>query len=87
MATTELSVLPHGTRIRVRRGAFPMDPELVGRTGAVVEHSTYYPHKVEVTLDGEPQVRAFAPGELEVVSGPEALPPDRAEAKKRLARP
>ena len=87
MSITELSVLPHGTRVRVQRGRYPMDPEMVGRTGRVVEHSMYFPHKVEVSLDGDPQVRTFAPTELTVVSAPEALPPDRAEAKKRLARP
>jgi hypothetical protein len=87
MAITELSVLPHGTRVKIRRGGFPSDPALLGRTGTVVEHSTYFPHKVDVALDGEARVRTFAPAELDVVSGPEALPPDRADAKKRLARP
>jgi hypothetical protein len=87
MAITELSVLPHGTRVKVKRGPFPADPALVGRTGMVVEHSTYYPHKVGVTLDGDPRIRTFAPTELEVLEGPEALPADREAAKKRLARP
>lgn len=87
MAITELSVLPHGTRVKVKRGQFPTDPALVERLGTVVEHSVYVPHKVEVTLDGETTLRAFAPAELSVVSGPEALPRDREAAKARLARP
>ncbi len=87
MAITELSVLPQGTRVKVIRGPFPADPELVGRSGTVVAHSTYYPHKVEVTLDGDPEVRAFGPVELEVLEGPAAIPADREAAKKRLVRP
>ncbi|MFW6330322.1 MAG: hypothetical protein ACOC3J_01220 [Gemmatimonadota bacterium] len=87
MAITELSVLPHGTRVKVIRGPFPSDPALIGRVGTVVEHSTYYPNKVELSLDGDPRIHTMATSELEVVEGPEAIPPDRAEAKKRLARP
>lgn len=87
MAITELSVLPHGTRVKVIRGPFPSDPALLGRTGTVVEHSTYFPHKVELSLDGDPRIRVVAASELEIVSGPEAIPPDQAAAKKRLARP
>lgn len=87
MSITELSVLPHGTRIEVKRGRFPADPELVGRTGVVVEHSQYFPHKVSVSLDGDPEIHTFAPDEVDLVSAPAALPEDKAEAKKRLARP
>lgn len=90
MSITELSMLPHGTRVKVKRGNFPTDPELVGRTGVVVEHSPYYPHKIEVSLDGDPRVHTFAPDEIEVVSEPEeldALPEDRKEARRRLVRP
>lgn len=87
MSVTEYSVLPHGTRVRVKRGRFPADPERVGRTGVVVEHSPYYPHKIDVSLDGDPRVHTFAPSEVELVSAPPALPGDKAAAKKRLARP
>lgn len=87
MAITEFSVLPHGTRVRVKRGPFPADAALLGRAGTVVEHSQYYPTKIEVTLDGEARIRTFAPGELDVVEGPEAIPPDQEAARKRLARP
>ena len=87
MSITELSVLPRGTRVQVRRGRFPTDPSLVGRTGTVLEHSVYLPQKVDVTLDGDPRFRAFAVDELEVVEGPPSIPPEQAEAKKRLARP
>lgn len=87
MAITELSVLPHGTRIRIRRGPFPTDRALLGQLGRVVDHSPYFPHKVGVVLDDDPRVQIFSPTELEVVEGPEAIPPDQEAAKKRLARP
>ena len=87
MAITEFSLIPVGARVKVRRGRFPMDPGLLGRTGTVVENSQYYAHKVSVTLDGDPEVRVFAPGELETLEGPAALPPDHQEARKRLSRP
>lgn len=87
MAITEFSVLPHGTRVRIKRGPFPTDRALLGQMGTVVEHSPYYPHKVEVTLDGGQKIHTFAPGELDVVEGPEAIPPEREAAKKRLVRP
>lgn len=87
MSITELSVLPRGTRVKIRRGQFPPDPAVVGLEGIVVEHSQYYPHKIEVSLDGDPSIHTFAPDEVEIVSAPEALPPDREDAKKRLARP
>lgn len=87
MSITELSVLPHGTRVKVRRGQFPTDPALVGQTGVVVEHSPYYPHKISVSLDGNPRIHTFAPDEVELVSAPAAVPAAQADAKKRLARP
>ncbi|MGK7312527.1 MAG: hypothetical protein ACN0LA_09855 [Candidatus Longimicrobiales bacterium M2_2A_002] len=87
MSITELSVLPRGARVEIRRGRFPADPALVGREGLVVEHSQYFPHKVSVSLDGDPTIHEFAPDEVEVVSAPDALPADKRAAKKRLARP
>lgn len=87
MAITEFSVLPHGTRVRIKRGPYPTDAALLGRTGTVVEHSQYYPNKVEITLDGEAKIRTFAPVELEIVEGPEAIPPEQEAAKNRLVRP
>lgn len=87
MSITELSVLPHGTRVRIQRSALPSAPHLVGRMGTVVEHSVYFPRKVAVELDGDAEIRTFAPVELEIVDGPEAIPLDRETAKKRLSRP
>lgn len=87
MSVTELSVLPHGARVKVRRGPYPSDPALLGQVGTVVEHSVYFPTKVSVTLDGEPSIRTFATAELEVVDGPEAIPPDREAGRQRLVRP
>lgn len=87
MAITDLSVLPVGTRVRIQRSTIPSNPGLIGRPGTVVEHSMYFPNNVGVVLDGEPEIRTFAPAELEILEGPEAIPPDRDAARKRLSRP
>ena len=87
MSITEYSVLPHGTRVRVKRGRFPTNADLVGREGLVVEHTQYFPHKITVSLDGDPALHTFPPDEIELVSAPAALPKDKELAKKRLARP
>lgn len=64
---------PRGTRIRVERGRYPLDPDLVGRTGVVYDTSPYRPGKYEVVLDGESGVREFAEEEL-APAGDEAVP-------------
>jgi hypothetical protein len=87
MAITESSIIQRGTRVRIRRGALPTDPALVGREGLVVMNSQYDPRKVDVVLDGDPQIRSFTPAELELLTGAEALPPDVEAARKRLSRP
>lgn len=87
MAITERSIIPPGSRVEVTRSRIPTDPALVGRKGTVVMNSQYYPTKVEVQLDGDPEIRAFAPEELLVAATPAALPPDEVAARKRLARP
>jgi len=84
--TVPIAVIPMGARVRVRRSQFPTDPSLLGRTGTVVEASEYNPARYGVALDGEPQVRVFALGELEIVQY-EALPPERQQAKQRRALP
>jgi hypothetical protein len=78
--------LPAGTRVQIRRGTRPMDPVLVGRTGIVVEADHYRPDRLGVVLDGEGQVRVFAPGELEVTSAV-PLPPESQAAKRLRALP
>lgn len=87
MAITEFSLIPVGARVKVKRGRFPVDVALLGRMGTVVENSQYNAHRVSVTLDGDPEIRVFGPGELEVLEAPAALPADHQEARKRLARP
>jgi hypothetical protein len=87
MSVTESSVIQTGTRVRVRRGDVPVDTTLPGREGVVLVHSPYSPSRVEVSLDGESEIQVFMPSELELLSGPEALPPDQQAARKRLARP
>lgn len=81
-----LAVLPIGARVRVRRGALPIDSRLLGRTGVVVESSEYSPNAYGVTLDGETQVRVFQPSELEMIEQ-RLLPPEQRAAKQRPALP
>ncbi|CAN5801198.1 hypothetical protein BH23GEM11_BH23GEM11_04570 [soil metagenome] len=56
---------PQGTRIRVRKGRFPMDPALPGRTGIVLHPDRLVPSKLGVQLDGETRLRTFVEDELE----------------------
>jgi hypothetical protein len=56
---------PQGTRVRVRRGRWPMDPALIARTGLIVETDDYRPQRYGVVLDEEDEVREFAEDELE----------------------
>jgi hypothetical protein len=65
-----------GTRIRVRRGRFPMDPTLIGRTGLIVETDDYRPLRYGVVLDEEVEVRELNEDEIEPIA--EAKPPERA---------
>jgi hypothetical protein len=81
-----MAILPEGTRVRVRRGALPQDPALLGRTGTVVAASEYRDNAVGVVLDGDAAERWFMPGELEVVTEV-ALAPERESAKRRPALP
>lgn len=60
-------IFPQGTRVRVKRGRFPMDSTLVDRTGLVVQVDDHRPERFGVVLDGEEEVRDFAEDELEVV--------------------
>lgn len=55
---------PVGSRIEVRRGSFPMDPELIGRRGLIVEVDEYRQGRYGVQLDGEEKLRDFAEDEL-----------------------
>lgn len=66
-------IYPQGTRVRVQRGHFPMDPGLVGRTGLVVQVDDHRPRRFGVVLDGEEEVRDFAEDELEKVEGAGSL--------------
>jgi len=54
-----------GLRVRIRRGSFPMGPDMVGRAGLIVAPHSYEPIRYGVTLDGETEVRDFAEDELE----------------------
>lgn len=78
--------IPEGTRVKIKRGIFPLDPALVGRTGVVVGASEYQVQNVAVALDDSAEVRHFNPVELEVTTQP-ALPPDREAAKQRRSLP
>lgn len=80
------ALIPQGSRVRIQRGGLPLDPGAIGREGTVVESSEYQAHRYGVILDGEEEIRIFAPNELERIEG-YVLPPDRAAAKTRLALP
>lgn len=85
MAVT-IALVPSGARVKVKRGALPLDPRLVGLTGTVVGASEYHPTRVDVSLDGTGEIRAFSPMELQVLE-PLELSEDRIRAGRRLARP
>jgi hypothetical protein len=59
---------PQGTRVRVRRGRYPLDSALVGRTGLVVETDDYRPQRYGVVLDEETDQREFHEDELEPIT-------------------
>jgi hypothetical protein len=61
------SRLPQGTRVRVRRGRYPLDPSVIGRTGLVVETDDYRPDRYGVVLDEETGQREFNEDELEAL--------------------
>ncbi|MEJ2187062.1 MAG: hypothetical protein P8Z36_14190 [Gemmatimonadota bacterium] len=86
MSITERSLLQQGTRVKIRRAEMPLESGVVGRTGMVVDSDPYRPNRYGVILNGETQVRYFAPQELEHAE--QALvEPDQSSARKRLARP
>ena len=60
-----ISRIAQGTRVRVRRGRYPLDPRLIGRTGLVVETDDYRPERYGVVLDEETDQREFNEDELE----------------------
>jgi len=84
--TVPIALIPEGTRVRVRRSVLPLDPQAVGRTGTVVDSSEYHMHCCGVVLDGEEELRYFAPNELEVVDALQPAP-EREAAKQRRALP
>lgn len=63
--TLHAALFPQGTRVRVRAGRLPMDPELPGKLGTVVATDDYRPGHYSVLLDGESDARTFAQDELE----------------------
>ena len=60
----ETSRYAEGTRVEIERGSYPLQEELIGRTGLVVEVDPYRPRRYGVQLDGEEEVRDFAEDEL-----------------------
>jgi hypothetical protein len=63
--TLHVPVFPQGSRVRTRRGRFPMSAERMARTGIVVEVDDYRPDRYGVVLDGEEEVLDFTTDELE----------------------
>lgn len=87
MATTAGSLIPEGRRVRVKRGPYPLDPDIVGRTGTVMDATPYRARSYAVVLDGSSDPRMFAREELEAIEPPELFAPDRKAAKRRLPLP
>ena len=63
------AVYSPGMRVKIRRGAFPMDDTLVGSTGLIIVVDGFTPIRYGVTLDGESEVREFSEDELEPYAG------------------
>ena len=63
-----ISVYPQGARVRVRRGRYPIDPRLVGKTGLIVDTDDYRPGRYGVVLDEETDQREFTEDEIEPLS-------------------
>ena len=79
-----IHLYPQGTRVRIRRGDFPIDPTLEGREGTVLLLEGRVPGRYHVQLDGEDRFRAFDESELEPLRGPGS---DDTEATAEAATP
>jgi hypothetical protein len=53
----------------IRRGYFPLDEALVGRTGLIIQVDGFTPIRYGVTLDGEGEIREFSEDELAPLAG------------------
>lgn len=69
----KIQLYPQGTRVRVKRGAYPIDPTLVGREGMVVHLHRNVPVRYGVELDGEDSLRSMDESELEPITSPAGL--------------
>jgi hypothetical protein len=63
----KIQVHPQGTRVRIVRGRFPLDPSAEGRTGIVVHLLPGGGDRYGVQLDGESRISVFAEDELEAI--------------------
>ncbi len=71
---------PEGTRVTIRRGSLPIDPQILDRRGTIVRHDLGLPGRYFVQLDREPTLRRFSEDELApAVEGP--LAEQEAQAK------
>jgi hypothetical protein len=64
---------PQGTRVRVRRGDYPIAADLEGREGTVVSLHRTRGSRYNVQLSDEEGLLAFDESELEVVTARAAL--------------
>ena len=69
----KVPLYPQGTRIRVRRGDYPLDPALVGREGTVILLHRTKKRRYGIQLDGEERIRAFDESELEPTQVPASI--------------
>ncbi len=74
-------IFPEGTRVRIQRGAQPLEPEMIGRTGLVIQTDLQRRERYGVIFDGEDRVRTFREDELAREEGgvKAEVPPTAAE--------
>jgi hypothetical protein len=64
----KIQLHPQGTRVRIRRGRFPLDPSILGRTGTVIVLYRVGGERYGIQLDGDSRIRVFTEDELEVIT-------------------
>ena len=65
----KIQILPQGARVRIRRGRFPLDPTVEGKSGTVVHLLRGNGDRYGVQLDGEAGISVFMEDELEALNG------------------
>jgi hypothetical protein len=78
----KIQLYPQGSRVRVRRGSFPIDPNVLGRPGTVVHLLKGGGDRYGVQFDGEDRIRVFAEDELEPLASAARSPAESGEPQQ-----